>query len=151
MSVSILWNAPDISPFAMLLIFFWPIADTLLAITRRLSLGKPIVQPDKLHFHQLVMRGVEIVFLGRQRRRIANPLAALFTLPFVFAPMITAVMFALDPGAAAMAYGLFAVVFIATYKTGMWIAPKLRRSACPKKYATANGARRTAHGRRMKL
>jgi UDP-GlcNAc:undecaprenyl-phosphate GlcNAc-1-phosphate transferase len=144
MSVSILWNAPDISPFAMLLIFFWPIADTLLAITRRLSLGKPIVQPDKLHFHQLVMRGVEIVFLGRQRRHIANPLAALFTLPFVFAPMITAVMFALDPGAAAMAYGLFAVVFIATYKTGMWIAPKLRRSACPKKYATANGARRTA-------
>jgi hypothetical protein len=43
-----------------------------------------------------------------------------------------------------MAYGLFAVVFVATYKTGMWIAPKLRRSACPKKYATANGARRTA-------
>ena len=42
MSVSILWNAPNISPLAMLLIFFWPIADTLLAITRRLSLGKPI-------------------------------------------------------------------------------------------------------------
>jgi hypothetical protein len=41
-------------------------------------------------------------------------------------------MFALDPGAAAMACGLFAVIFIATYKTGMWIAPKLRRSACPK-------------------
>jgi UDP-N-acetylmuramyl pentapeptide phosphotransferase/UDP-N-acetylglucosamine-1-phosphate transferase len=132
MSVSILWNAPDVSPFAMLLIFFWPIADTLLAITRRLSLGKPIAQPDRLHFHQLVMRGVEIVFLGRKKRRIANPLAALFTLPFVFAPMITAVMFALDPGAAAMACGLFAVIFIATYKTGMWIAPKLRRSACPK-------------------
>jgi len=132
MSVSILWNAPDVSPFAMLLIFFWPIADTLLAITRRLSLGKPIAQPDRLHFHQLVMRGVEIVFLGRKKRRIANPLAALFTLPFDFAPMITAVMFALDPGAAAMACGLFAMIFIATYKTGMWIAPKLRRSACPK-------------------
>jgi UDP-N-acetylmuramyl pentapeptide phosphotransferase/UDP-N-acetylglucosamine-1-phosphate transferase len=138
MSVSISWNAPDVSPFALLLIFFWPIADTLLAITRRLSLGKSIAQPDRLHFHQLVMRGVEIVFLGRKKRRIANPLAALFTLPFVFIPMITAVIFALDRGAAAMACGLFAVVFIATYKTGMWIAPKLRRSACPKTVRTAN-------------
>ena len=138
MSVSILWNAPDLSPFALLLIFFWPIADTLLAITRRLSLGKSIAQPDRLHFHQLVMRGVEIALLGRKKRRIANPLATLFTLPFVFAPMIAGVMFALDNVAAAIAYGLFAVIFIATYKTGMWIAPKLRRSACPKTVRTAN-------------
>ncbi|MDC1291362.1 undecaprenyl/decaprenyl-phosphate alpha-N-acetylglucosaminyl 1-phosphate transferase [Planktomarina temperata] len=144
MSVSILWNAPDVSPFAMLLIFFWPIADTLLAITRRLSLGKPIAQPDKLHFHQLVMRGVEIVFLGRKKRRIANPLAALFTLPSVFAPIITAIMFAPDPGAAAVACGLFAVIFIATYKTGIWIATKLRRSASPKTVRTANSEQRTA-------
>jgi UDP-N-acetylmuramyl pentapeptide phosphotransferase/UDP-N-acetylglucosamine-1-phosphate transferase len=138
MSVSILWNAPDVSPFAMLLIFFWPIADTLLAITRRLSLGKPIAQPDRLHFHQLIMRGVEIGLLGRKKRRIANPLATLFTLPFIFAPMIAGVMFALDHRAAVMACGLSAVAFIATYKTGMWIAPKLRRSACPKTVRTAN-------------
>ena len=137
-SVSILWNAPNVSPFAMLLIFFWPIADTLLAIMRRLSLGKPIAQPDRLHFHQLVMRGVEIVLLGRKKRRIANPLATLFTLPFVVAPMIAGVMFALDRGNAAMACGLFAVIFIATYKTGMWIAPKLRRSARPKTVRIAN-------------
>ena len=137
-SVSILWNAPEVSPFAMLLIFFWPIADTLLAITRRLSLGKPIAQPDRLHFHQLIMRGVEIGLLGRKKRRIANPLAALFTLPFVFAPVIAGVMFALDHRAAAMACGLFAVAFIATYKIGMWIAPKLRRSAYPKTDRTAS-------------
>ena len=53
-------------------------------------------------------------------------------------------MFALDRGAAAMACGLFAVIFIATYKTGMWIAPKLRRSACPKTVQTANSEQRTA-------
>ncbi len=143
MSISILWNAPDVSPFAMLLIFFWPIADTLLAITRRLSLGKPIAQPDRLHFHQLIMRGVEIGLLGRKKRRIANPLATLFTLPFIFAPMIAGVMFALDHRAAVMACGLSAVAFIAAYKTGMWIAPKLRRSACPKTVRTANSEQRT--------
>lgn len=129
MSVSILWNAPNVTPFAMLLVFFWPVADTLLAIVRRTSRGKPIAQPDKLHFHQLVMRGVEIVLLGRKKRRIANPLATLFTLPFIFAPMIAGMMFALDRGTAAMACGLFAVIFIVTYKIGMWLAPKLRRSA----------------------
>ena len=144
MSVAILWNAPDVSPFAMLLIFFWPIADTLLAITRRLSLGKPIAQPDRLHFHQLIMRGVEIGLLGRKKRRIANPLAALFTLPFVFAPMTAGVMFALDHRAAAMACGLSAVAFIATYKTGMSIAPKLRRSGFSKTVRTANSEQRTA-------
>jgi len=90
------------------------------------------------------MRGVEIVLLGRKKRRIANPLAALLTLPFVFAPMLTAVMFASDPGAAEMAFGLFAVIFIATYKTGIWIATKLRRSASPKTVRTANSEQRTA-------
>lgn len=137
-SVSILWNAPNVSPFAMLLVFFWPVADTLLAIARRVSRGKPIAQPDRLHFHQLVMRGVEIVFLGRKKRRIANPLATLFTLPFIFAPMVAGVMFARDRATAAMVCGLFAVIFIATYKTGMWLAPKLRRSVFQKSAVTSN-------------
>ena len=67
MSLSILWNSSYVTPLAMLLIFFWPVADTLLAISRRLSLGKPIIQPDRLHFHKLMMRGVEIALLGRRK------------------------------------------------------------------------------------
>ena len=138
MSVSILWNAPNVTPFAMLLIFFWPMADTLLAITRRLSSGKPVAQPDRLHFHQLIMRSVEIVLLGRKKRRIANPLATLLTVPFIFAPMIAGVLLALDRGKAAMACVAFSAIFIATYKTGMWLTPKLRRSARPKEHQTSN-------------
>lgn len=132
MSISILWNAPNVSPFAILLIFFWPVADTLLAISRRVSLGKPIAQPDRLHFHQLVMRGVEIVLLGRKKRRIANPLATLFTMPFIFAPMIAGVMLALDLGKSVTACVMFAAIFVTTYKMGMRLAPKMRRSAGPK-------------------
>jgi UDP-GlcNAc:undecaprenyl-phosphate/decaprenyl-phosphate GlcNAc-1-phosphate transferase len=128
MSISILWNAPNVTPLAMLLIFFWPIADTLLAIIRRLCLGKPIAQPDRLHFHQLVMRGVEIVILGREKRRIANPLATLFTLPFIFAPMIGSLFFALNNRKAAIACVVFAIIFITSYKVGIWLVPKLRRS-----------------------
>lgn len=138
MSVSILWNASYVSPLAMLLIFFWPVADTLLAISRRVSLGKPVAQPDRLHFHQLVMRGVEIVLLGRRKRWIANPLASLLTMPFIFAPMAAGVLLSGDHRNAAIACVAFAVVFTTTYKIGIWLAPKLRRSACPETADTSN-------------
>jgi UDP-GlcNAc:undecaprenyl-phosphate/decaprenyl-phosphate GlcNAc-1-phosphate transferase len=127
-SISILWNVPSVTPLAALLIFFWPIADTILAILRRYSSGKPITQPDRLHFHQLVMRAVEIVLLGRNNRKLANPLATILTLPFVILPMIAGVLFAYDPGKAAIACAFFGVTFFVTYKVGMWSAPKLRRS-----------------------
>ena len=137
MSVSILWNSSNVTPLAMLLIFFWPVADTLLAISRRLALGKPITQPDRLHFHQLVMRGVEISLLGRGRRHVANPLASLLTMPFIFAPMVAGVLVSGDRSNAAIACVTFAVIFTTTYKIGIWIAPKLRRSVSPKSADTS--------------
>lgn len=137
MSVSILWNSSNVTPLAMLLIFFWPVADTLLAISRRLTLGKPITHPDRLHFHQLVMRGVEISLLGRGRRHIANPLASLLTMPFIFTPMVAGVLVSGDRSNAAIACVTFAVIFITTYKIGIWVAPKLRRSVCPKSADTS--------------
>ena len=127
-SISILWNAPSVTPLAVLLIFFWPIADTVMAILRRYSAGKSITQPDRLHFHQLVMRAVEIVLLGRNKRKLANPLATILTIPFVISPMIAGVLFAYDPSKAAIACVFFGVAFFVTYKVGMWLAPKLRRS-----------------------
>ena len=127
-SISILWNASSVTPLAVLLIFFWPIADTIMAILRRYSSGKPITQPDRLHFHQLAMRAVEIVLLGRNKRKLANPLATILTLPFVILPMIAGVFFAHDPSKAAIACVFFGVTFYVTYKVGMWLAPKLRRS-----------------------
>ena len=132
MSISILWSAPNITAFAMFLIFFWPIADTLLAIWRRVSRGRSIAQPDRLHFHQMVMRGVEIVVLGRQKRRIANPLSVIFMLPFIISPMIAGVLLVDDWANAALACSGFTVLFFMTYKTGIWLAPKFRLSARPK-------------------
>ena len=127
-AISILWSAPAVSPLAVLLIFFWPIADTLLAIARRLYLRKSITQPDRLHFHQFVMRAIEIILLGRRRRRAANPLATLLTLPFIGAPMAAGVLLQSDRGGAAAAIVAFACLFVATYRIGMWAAPRLRRT-----------------------
>ena len=133
MAISILYTAPSVTPFAILLIFFWPVADTLLAIVRRVSLGKAISHPDRLHFHQLVMRGIEITVLGRKRRGIANPLATTLTLPFALAPMLLGVLLALNRGQAAMACLFFTVTFIMAYKTSMWLARRLRRSSVCRK------------------
>ena len=129
LSISILWNAPNVTPLAVLLIFFWPIADTLLAITRRLWRGVPIAQPDRMHFHQLVMRGVEIILLGRRKRRLANPLATTLTLPFILMPIAAGAHLHGDRANAAAACAAFSLLFLCTYKAGMWLAPKLRRHA----------------------
>ena len=79
-----------ISSFAILLIF-WPVADTGLAIWRRWKLGNPTDRPDRLHFHQLAMRYLEIRFVGRGRRKLANSVATLILAPMISAPQILGV------------------------------------------------------------
>lgn len=128
MSILILCAEPIVTPFAILLIFFWPVADTLLAIIRRIYLGVPISHPDRLHFHQLIMRCVEIVFLGRKRRHIANPLATVIMLPLVFTPMVIGVLLALDRSKAMLACFLYAIFFFVAYKIFVWLSRRYRRS-----------------------
>ena len=86
-------SASEVSSFAILLIFFWPVADTGLAIWRRWKLGNPTDRPDRLHFHQLAMRFLEIRFLGREKRELANPVATLILAPLISAPQILGVLF----------------------------------------------------------
>ena len=86
-------NSTELSPFAILLIFFWPVADTGLAIWRRWKLGNPTDRPDRLHFHQLAMRFLEIRFFGRDRRGITNPIATLILVPLISVPQILGILF----------------------------------------------------------
>lgn len=86
-------QAAEISAFAILLIFFWPVADTGLAIWRRWKLGSPTDRPDRLHFHQLAMRFFQIRFFGRDRRNFVNPITTLALVPFISAPQVLGVLF----------------------------------------------------------
>ena len=83
----------EVSSFAILLVFFWPVADTVLAIWRRWALGNPADRPDRLHFHQLTMRLLEIRFFGRAKRNIVNPLSTVALTPLISAPQILGVLF----------------------------------------------------------
>ena len=131
-----------LSPFAILLIFFWPIADTALAIWRRARLSSPADRPDRLHFHQLVMRFLEIRLLGRNRRTLANPLATLTIAPLIVAPQICGLLFAFEHASAILASALFSIIFFATYILGMRLA---RRSHVVMHEQATNAARKAGN------
>ncbi|KQI71374.1 hypothetical protein AN191_13210 [Loktanella sp. 5RATIMAR09] len=113
--IAVLIFAPQVSAWAILLTLFWPLADTLFAMYRRSRSKKDAMSPDRLHFHQLVMRGLEICFLGRKRRRIANPLTTLVLAPFVIAPQVCGVLFWNDNRAAFLAVLAFLAAFFGSY------------------------------------
>lgn len=113
--IAVLILAPQVSAWAILLTLFWPLADTLFAMYRRSRLKKDAMSPDRLHFHQLVMRGLEICFLGRKRRRIANPLTTLVLAPFVIAPQVIGVVLWDNNRAAFLAVLAFLAAFFGTY------------------------------------
>ena len=125
--IAIVAMSTDVSPFAILLVFFWPVADTMLAIYRRRSVGRRSDQPDRLHFHQLMMRYLEIRYLGRKGRRLANPFAALCLIPMIVAPQILGVVFAFDNKMAASSVLVAAVVFVLSYMIGVRSAREVSR------------------------
>ena len=119
-------QSPEISPFSILLIFFWPVADTGLAIWRRWKLGHPTDQPDRLHFHQLAMRFLEIRFFGKDKRRIVNPVSTLLLIPMISAPQFLGVLF-WDNFLATVWSALAAILlFVATYFFGISVAKRPR-------------------------
>ena len=74
------WGA-QAAPTAVALVFFWPVADTFLAIYRRTRSGRPVGQPDRLHIHQFVMRALMMLPERRLDKAQANALSALMILP----------------------------------------------------------------------
>jgi UDP-GlcNAc:undecaprenyl-phosphate/decaprenyl-phosphate GlcNAc-1-phosphate transferase len=64
--------------------------DMLFAIFRRVVKREPIGAPDRLHFHQLMMRGLGLTYFDRTQRNVSNPLAAALVLPMTAVPIIAA-------------------------------------------------------------
>ena len=115
MALLLMNRHPEISPLALLLIFVWPITDMLLSMLRRKKSGRPIGQPDRLHFHQMVMRVLEIKFFTRARRNLTNPLGTLIILPMATVPMVVAIEFKTQTGPAFIAFCGFVALFVVTY------------------------------------
>lgn len=117
-----LHRVPETSTWATFLIFFWPLADTLFAIYRRYSRGVSLDTADRLHFHQLALRAIEIFYLGRGKRAKSNPLATSVLLPFIAMPILAGVVFWDNSPAAFVALLIFGGLFVITYNIGMYMA-----------------------------
>lgn len=121
LAILLAWNAPQATGLALALMFFWPVADTFLAIWRRRRTGRPYDVPDRLHFHQLVYRALVLTLPDTVARRWINSLTGLVLMPFVVGPVAAAVMLWDRPVAALVAWVAFAILFVASYLAGLWL------------------------------
>jgi len=149
--VIIIVRVPEVSPWAILLTMFWPLADTLLAIYRRRRAKKSALMPDRLHAHQLVLRTVEICFLGRNRRHLANPLTTLLLVPFVVAPQIVAVLLWDHNLAAFLAVLVFLALFFWSFISALSIVNRYRLRPEVRQSADVDAARSVIHKRRPRV
>lgn len=131
MAVFLVATQAKLTPWAVLLVFFWPVADTFLAIARRRQRGTGTAQPDRLHVHHVMMRGVEVAVFGRKDRRRSNPLASALLVPFLLPPPITALFVWDRPQLAATAFIIYFIIFSITYTSAIWAIRRNRRKFAP--------------------
>lgn len=119
LGIILLARNPEGAGLAVVLILFWPVADTAFAIIRRRLLDKDTDQPDRLHFHHLVVRALRLLTKKRFNADLLNPAATLVMLPFIAVPISMGVVF-WDSGIGALVGLLFfALLFVSTYAFSM--------------------------------
>lgn len=111
LAISTIAFSAEVAVPAMILVLFWPFADTVHSMLRRLFEAKSVTAPDRMHLHQKMMRAAEIVWLGRGRRHLANPVATLMLAPFIAAPVLAGVVLWRDPVLAWIALAGFGTAF----------------------------------------
>lgn len=127
MAVHLASTTAQLTPWAILLVLFWPVADTILSIVRRIGQGGGAAQADRLHAHHVMMRGIEIAFIGKKDRIRSNPMATALLLPLILPPPLTALLVWNKPLFAALAVGLYAILFVITYAVGIATLQRMRR------------------------
>lgn len=115
LGIAVLIHVPEATAWAILLALFWPAADALVAILRRLRLRRTAMAPDRMHMHHLVLRGLEICLLGRGRRNLANPLTTVVMSPLVILPPVAGVLLWNNPVGAFLAVLAFVALTLCLY------------------------------------
>jgi UDP-GlcNAc:undecaprenyl-phosphate/decaprenyl-phosphate GlcNAc-1-phosphate transferase len=129
--VLIIARNPSVAPFSVLLVFFWPLTEMAFAIVRRKLNGKALSSPDRLHFHQLIMRGLELMPFTRKRRYFSNPAASLHIVGLSSAPVFVAQNLSQENAPAFFAFIGLAVLFVGSYLSGKRLLTYLRQIISP--------------------
>lgn len=93
LGIALINHDNQVSPWAIVLVFYWPLADTLFAVVRRGLKGQSLFEPDRLHLHTVVLRLLSAFKVSSKLNlRWRNPMATLVLLPMFTAPPIVGVM-----------------------------------------------------------
>lgn len=125
----LVWRSSDVAVPALMLLIFWPIADVIHTVSRRISQRVPVFFPDRMHLHQKVRRLLDIAWFGYRGRWRSNPLATLLLQPFILAPAIAGVVLWDRPVAAWIALGAFFLLFSMMHVMTTRLARKWRKAA----------------------
>ena len=106
---------PDVSAWAVLLMLFWPLSDTLHAIGRRWTRKQSAVEADSYHMHHVVMRALETHVLKQENRSVSNPLSSALILTFQLAPASLSVLYYNQVPQTAFTFCLLQIVYFAIY------------------------------------
>ncbi len=121
-SILLLSRNPEITPWAIVLIFFWPVVETLYSIFRRISKKTSSATADRAHFHQLVYDKVKTIKIFGYSETIANSFSTLILLPLIILPSVVSLFFFNNVKGAFIGFIFFSVAYIAVYNL---IKPKL--------------------------
>lgn len=126
---------PEISAWAILCLFLWPIMDTLFSIFRRRRRNVAIDQPDRMHFHHVIMRAIQIISVQKITKQFANPLATTILLPVTAVPIILGVWFIEDNERALYSVIFTALLFLISYNLLVYLlcSNKFKKNSKSKK------------------
>jgi len=115
-AIILMYRHPEISAWAILLMFFWPATETLLSIYRRFMSKTPSGAPDSFHFHQLIMQLIQLLFDGSGKiNHWANPLSTLILLPLAGVPILASLLLIQNNKAAILVYLILVVSYLLLY------------------------------------
>ncbi len=125
--IALLHRHPELSPWAVFLVFLWPISETLLSMGRRAIRRHPLSSADTGHVHHLVYRAVCRLWPALRPGQ-ANPIAAVLVLVPASVPMIVGISMPMTAGAGEVALLIAIFVLVAFLLQGL-VAADQRRSA----------------------
>ncbi len=106
---------PEVSAWGVLMMLFWPLADTLHAIGRRWTQKQSAVEADSYHMHHVIMRALETHVLRQENRAVSNPLASALILVFLLVPAALGVLYHDSVTQTALAFALLLIIYFAIY------------------------------------
>ena len=115
-AILLLARNPDITAWAILLIFFWPVVETLFSIYRRVYKNKAASTADREHFHQLVFDRIKRLKIFQNSSNFANSFSTFLILPLFLVPNLPALIFYNNIQNAAITFFLLLCLYIFAYK-----------------------------------